>query len=153
MSLNLLFRSSHALSSEAIEIFDASIYSHVDIVWPDGRLFGARSDVIGGVPAGVQFRPANYDPTSVTKLITVPCEPGKAAKGMSWALSQKGLPYDPLAIVAFGLGRNWRTENAWFCSELATRMLEVAFAYELPIIMSKITPGTCACVAGSLGRT
>ena len=152
MSLNLLFRANTGLSSDAIELFGGGVYSHVDIVWPDGRLFGARSDVIGNVPAGVQFRPANYMSSPLLTPISIPCTPGEALKGLTWAKSQEGLPYDKLAILAFGIGRNWRTENAWFCSELVSRMLEIALDFTLPLLVNKITPGTCACIAGALCR-
>jgi uncharacterized protein YycO len=153
MSLNLLFRANTGLSSDAIELFGGGIYSHVDIVWPDGRLYGARSDVIGGVPSGVQFRPANYMVSPLVTPISIPCSPGEEAKGLAWALTQKGKPYDKLGIVAFGLGRNWRTEGAWWCSELVARMLEIAFNFECVISMNKVTPGGAAIMACSLAAT
>lgn len=152
MSLDLLFRANRGFTSWAIEYFGGGEYSHVDIIWPDGRLFGARSDVIGGVPAGVQFRPADYEIAPKTTRISVLCTLAQEQRGLAWAKSQEGLPYDKLAIVAFGTGRDWRTENAWFCSELATRFLEVALGFDLPISPNKITPGTCACIAGALSR-
>jgi hypothetical protein len=154
--LELQYVANDALSSRAIELFGGGSYSHVDIVWPDGRLFGARSDIITvgpmAYPAGVQFRPPGYEKWRKVTRIQIPCSLAQKQRGLQWARAQEGQPYDKLAIIAFGFGRNWRTENAWFCSELATRMLEIAFDFELVLTPNKITPGTSACVAGALAR-
>jgi uncharacterized protein YycO len=152
MSLSLLFRANRGFSSWAIEFFGAGGYSHVDIIWPDGRLFGARTDHPVNGKTGVQFRPADYEIAPKTTRISVPCTLAQEQMGLEWAKQQEGLPYDRLAIIAFGTGRDWRTEDAWFCSELATRFLEIALGFELPIPISKITPGTCACIAGALSK-
>lgn len=153
MSLDLLFRANHGFTSKLIEYFGGGGYSHVDIVWPDGRLFGARTDFPVNGKSGVQFRAANYETPPRSTLISISASLGEQARGLEWAKSQEGLPYDRLAIVAFGTGRNWRTEDAWFCSELAVRFLEVALNFKLPISPNKITPGTCACIAGALAKT
>lgn len=153
--LELQYVAAPGLESEAIELF-GGIYSHVDIVWPDGRLYGARSNVItvAGVkyPAGVQFRPPGYEKWDKVTRIQIPCTLEQKTRGLEWALTQKGLPYDKLAIVAFGFGRNWRTEDAWFCSEFATRYEEISFDIELPLTPNKITPGASACISGALSQ-
>lgn len=144
---------SAGLGSRAIGYFSGSYYSHVDIVWPDGRLYGARSDTheVAGVlyPAGVQFRPQGYERWSKVTRLAVPCTPAQKQRGLDWALKQERDPYDWFAIVAFAIDRDWRTEGAWFCSELATRYLEVAQDFELLITPNKIPPGTFGCIASA----
>lgn len=139
--------------SAAIGYFSAGYYSHVDIVWPDGRLFGARSDerVVEGClyPKGVQFRPQGYERWSKVTRIAVPCTRAEKQRGLEWALEQEGDPYDWRAIVAFAIERDWRKEGAWFCSELATRYLEVAQDFEILFSANKIPPGTFGLIASA----
>lgn len=144
---------SAGLGSAAIGYFSGSLYSHVDIVWPDGRLFGARSDehVVNGAlyPKGVQFRPQGYERWSKITRISVPCTNEEKQRGLAWALKQEGDPYDWRAIVAFAVDRDWRQEGQWFCSEFATRFLEVAQDFEVLITDNKIPPGTFGCIASA----
>ncbi|HEX5461871.1 MAG TPA: hypothetical protein VFX20_18045 [Steroidobacteraceae bacterium] len=148
---------SNSPGSRLIGFFGGGFFSHVDIVWPDGRLFGARSDHIRrmadrtrcDLKPGVRFRPQGYERWSRVVRIRVPCSTEQKRRAMAWALEQEYKPYDKLAIVAFAIDRSWRTEGAWFCSELATRYLEVAFDFTLPLTPNKIPPGTFACTAGA----
>ncbi len=112
--------------SDIIREYTRSPVSHVDIVWPDGRLFGARSNVHGLVPAGVQFRPVDYAPFSFTHQVRVPTTPEQEAAFYAFLLSQEGKPYDTWGIAGFALGRDWRSEDEWFCSELSVRAKEIA---------------------------
>lgn len=141
------------ISSRAIGYFGGGFYSHVDIVWPDGRLFGARSDVIkvNGLtyPAGAQFRPQNYEVWRARTRIDIPCTFMQRNRALEWALHQEGKPYDKRAILGFASGRDWRTEGEWFCSEMASRYIEVGFRFKLALTDSKINPGTFACVAST----
>jgi hypothetical protein len=146
--------------SNLIGYFGGGDFSHVDIVWPDGRLLGARSDHIRrmanrtrcNLPRGVQFRPDGYERWSRVVRVRVPCTVPEKARAMAWALKQEGKPYDVLAILAFAIGRDWRTEGEWFCSEFATRYIEIAQGFELPLMPNKVTPGTLGCVAASRPR-
>ena len=53
-----------------------------------------------------------------------------ATRALEWALQQEGLPYDKRAILGFASGRDWRTEDAWFCSEARQPgNVEVAFGF------------------------
>jgi hypothetical protein len=56
MSIKLRFVRGLDFSSRVIAWFSAGHLSHVDAVMPDGSLLGARSDVIKGIPTGVQIR-------------------------------------------------------------------------------------------------
>ncbi len=125
-----------------IEWFSQGIYSHVDTVLPDGRLLGARSDVVGGAPAGVQIRKPDYA-TFIRKLIVpLPCEWPILDAFNNFIHAQIGKPYDSTAILAFAFGRDWQEEDSWFCSELVAAALSKAgyFIYPLAAPANKITP-------------
>lgn len=110
--------------SRLIKWFDHGDYSHVDTVMPDGSLLGARNNVISGIPAGVQIRPASYVEGYISKRVSIPCADSQADVYYDFVQTQIGKPYDQLAIVAFAIGRNWRNDSAWFCSELNSSALE-----------------------------
>ena len=116
-------------------------FSHVDTVMPDGRLLGARSDVVGGAPAGVQIRDASYVGTEKVLQINIPATDRQTKIYYDFVQSQIGKDYDELGIVAFVAGRDWRDPSAWFCSELVATGLERA-GVVLPLASptNKITP-------------
>ena len=58
--ISLQFSALNDIASEAIKLFERSWCSHVDAILPDGTLLGARADIYGNVPAGVQIRPPGY---------------------------------------------------------------------------------------------
>lgn len=117
-------------------------FSHVDTVMPDGRLLGARSDVCAGVPPGVQIRPVLYAPFSRTLRVVLPADDETTCSYYAFVEAQIGKPYDMRAIEAFPLDRDWRTPNAWFCSELNAAALEACrwFAWPLATPADKIDP-------------
>ena len=116
-------------------------YSHVDTVLPDGRLLGARSDEVGGAPAGVQIRDPGYVGSNLVLRIDVASSDEQAKIYYDFVRSQIGKPYDEQAILAFVAGRNWQDPEAWFCSELVAAGLEYA-SIVLPLAAptAKITP-------------
>jgi hypothetical protein len=149
-------------SSRAIEWWGAGGFSHVDCVLPDayckqqriplGSLLGARSDLTGGKPAGVQIRPPTYETWAKRLVLRVPCTEEQAGAWLGFLLAQVGKSYDKVGIFAFIIGRNWREEDSWWCSELFVRSLEVAgICGELAVPFYKITPGDGALVASALG--
>lgn len=144
-------------ASDAIALVGAGIFSHVDILLDSGELLGARSDSVGGKPPGVQVRPAGYlaDKWDHQVIIAVPCTVLQKAVADSFAQGQLGKPYDPEAILAFVFGRNWREENAWFCSELGARYGEVSGVFApLSSADNKIAPNALALVCSAMpGRT
>lgn len=125
--IDLQFSSMKDFGSSVIRYFSHGAYSHVDAVLPDGTLLGARSDVCAGVPAGVQIRPANYRVFSAVKRVSIPTINDEISQDFyKFLYSQIGKPYDAMAIFSFAVGRNWRDDNAWVCSELISRALEVS---------------------------
>lgn len=138
--------------AQAIEWFGGGPrFSHVDLVMPDGQLLGARSDVIGGAPPGVQLRDHRYVGHDQTLRVEIPCTDEQAAKAIAFAKEQIGKPYDKMAIFAFIIGRNWREDDAWFCSELCTMILETAgIIHPLAATANKISPAALVLVLSAL---
>jgi hypothetical protein len=131
------------LGAKAIEWFShGACFSHVDTVWPDGRLFGARSDIIGGAAPGVQFRAPQYVGNSVTLQVSLNVERALDDAYYTFMLAQEGKPYDMEGILAFVSGRNWRQPDSWFCSELVAAGLEQCEYFRTPLATpsNKMTP-------------
>jgi len=140
--IRLQFSALDSLASELIEWFGHGVVSHVDVVLPSGRLMGARKNAIRGIPAGVQSRPADYANFTRKVRVDLPAPPEVVDSFYSFISAQNGKPYDEKAIEAFLPGRDWRTPDAWFCSELVAAGLETSkwFAYPLATSVNKITP-------------
>ena len=136
--------------SSAIAWFSQGHFSHVDAVLPDGRLLGARSDKIGGVPSGVQIRPSNYGKWVKRTQFVIPCSPTQKTNFWSFLNAQIGKSYDSRAIWAFAVNRDWRESDSWICSELQSAALETAGIWRpLYLAANKITPVMCAMVASA----
>lgn len=120
------FAGSASLTSRLIEWFDHGEFAHVDSVLPDGTLLGARDDVMDGYPAGVQIRAADYQQGYTLLRVSVPCTDDEQKAYYDFVLAQVGKPYDEKAIAAFAVGRDWRSADSWFCSELCAAALEAS---------------------------
>lgn len=130
------FVSTADISSELIEWYGHGLFSHVDCVLPDGSLLGARQD------EGVQIRPPDYEKFDRKLAVQLPCPMAVSDKFYEFIKAQVGKPYDMTAIAGFASGRDWRTPDSWFCSELAAAALEQSgyFAGKLSTPANKVTP-------------
>jgi hypothetical protein len=136
--IRLSFVRGYGFSSGVISRL-TGFYSHVDCLFPDGMLWGARSDRIRPpgwdrkIPAGVQARPEDYEAWEHRTIFEIPCSDLEEQSYLAFYNSQEGKPYDWLAIVNnFGFGRNWRTADHWFCSDIATAAGESADIWGIP---------------------
>jgi hypothetical protein len=138
----LQYSSAEDLGSWAIRSYDHGPWSHVDALLDDGRLLGARSDICQGVPAGVQIRPPGYCAFSTLKRVEIPATDEVVDAYYAFLQAQLGKPYDALAIAAFIPGRDWREEDAWFCSELQGAAGEASklYRYRLATPNNRLTP-------------
>lgn len=141
-SLTFQFSRQSGFISWLISYFAHGIYSHVDAVEATGWLYGARSDICGKIPAGVQSRPDGYAKFVVTKRVTIPITDEQEKEFWAFVYGERNKPYDKMAILAFAIDRNWREDDSWYCSELAARALEVCkfFSFRLAVPDAKITP-------------
>lgn len=141
-AITLQFVGGADIGARAIEWFSQGQVSHVDAVLADGTLLGARSDRIGNIAAGVQIRPANYEPFVRVVRVVLPCPMDMANAFYSSLIPEIGKPYDSEAIAAFVFGRDWRDPLAWFCSELQGAKLETCGYFPAPLATpaNKLTP-------------
>lgn len=150
--ITLQFSAQDDLGSRIIELGGAGPFSHVDLVEGDGRLYGARSDVCKGIPAGVQSRPPDYATFARRTRMSFPTTPAQEKTFWDFAYAQRGKPYDIEGIAAFLVNRDWRKPDAWFCSELGAASLETAgICPPLYSPVNKIEPVMLAIVSSALG--
>lgn len=143
--IRLQFVCERAFSSQAIAWFSQGHFSHVDAVSPNGTLLGARADCVGGRAAGVWMRSKDYLPFIRKIDFYIPTTKTQHRKWSAFMKSQIGKPYDHTAIWGFVLGRDWREDDSWICSELQAAALEAAgIVPKLFVPANKITPNALA---------
>lgn len=112
--------------------------SHAEALMPDGTLLGAHAE------GGVLARPHDYDKGQFTKeqYVNLNISDDLANKFYNFLKLQLGKPYDLTAIAAFIVGRNWREQDSWFCSELQAAALENCGYFSNPLAteVNHITP-------------
>ena len=154
-TVTLQFCSFDSLAGELIDWFTQGSVGHVDAVMSDGSLLGAQHEAgLGGMPAGVQIRPANYGGNSGMRhrmRASLMVTDDEAEAFYSFLRQQVGKPYDTTAILAFAVGRDWRERDSWFCSELQAAALEEAgIVRRLVAPSQKITPAALMLTCSAL---
>jgi len=142
------------LFSEAIAWYGEGYggYSHVDALLPNGSLLGARNDVVGGKPAGVQIRPPEYERWKRRAIVELACTSIEFSLWQGWLISQIGQKYDKAAILGFLTGKADHTDGYWICSALQTGALEeVKRIPKLIVPPQQVTPNTLLVVLSALG--
>src|SRR6478672_10407102 len=111
--------SGKGISSGIIKLGTFSKWSHVDLVTPDGCYLGARLD------GGVRARNPGYDgPNADVQFAHVAMTQAQEFDLWKFAYEQIGKPYDFSAILGIAFRRDWREDDAWFCSELVAAAFE-----------------------------
>jgi hypothetical protein len=129
-------------SSRAIGWFGGEFYSHIDVLTPEGLLRGARSDVIQGIQPGYRDRPQNYEKWAACTRWTVEVTDEQYDKYWAYSKLQLGKPYDSRGLIeTFVFGREWREDNAWWCSEEVAMNGEQAGIWVIPEEMTSVEPG------------
>lgn len=150
--IRLRFIEGKDLASKAIAWFSQGHMSHVDCLLPDGRLLGARSDVRGDIPPGVQIRPGDYVKNVPVVLMGIPCAPSQEETFYDFLYGCIDAPYDHEAIWGFAFNRDWRDPSAWICSELQAAALEHSgISPRLYLAANKITPVALALAVSAMG--
>jgi hypothetical protein len=142
-AITLQFIGASDFSSRVIEWFSQGVVAHVDAVLDDGSLLGARSDLVGGAPAGVQIRTPNYENFGIVVRAVLPAPPEMVAKFYELIRAEVGKPYDTEGLLAnFVAGRDWRDPGSWWCSELHGAKLEACGYFPTPLATpsNKLTP-------------
>jgi hypothetical protein len=131
--------------------FGAGQFSHVDAVLHHGYLMGARHDSLGGKPPGVWARPPGYDKWTRRVVMEVPATPEQTKAFYDFMWAQEGKPYDSEAIWGFIVGRDWREDDSWICSEVVTAAGEASVLPQLFLAKNRINPGMCAMAYSAIG--
>jgi hypothetical protein len=138
----LQFVGASDLCSRTIEWFGKGHFSHVDLVMDDGRLLGARSDVVGGSPAGVWPRKPNYEIWSNISRISIDVTEAQYDAFWTFANSKIGTEYNKLGIVGFVTGTSLTNANDLFCSQYGAEAVSASGLFPHPIGLpaNKIDP-------------
>lgn len=115
-------------------------WSHVDALLPNGACLGARSDVIGDIPAGVQVRPAEYENWRRRSVLTLNGSIDDESEWKACLHRYIGRGYDKADILGFILGKPLMEPGHWICSALQLDVLETLGKVNL---QGKITPQQC----------
>lgn len=135
-TIRLQFSARDSVSSDLIRACTHGQWSHVDAITEDGRLLGARTAPVDGIAKGAQIRPFDYLPFSATEIVTLETKPDIATSFWNFLMQQVGKPYDESAYASFILYRDWRKDNAWCCTELIARAMEVSGLLKYPLVFS-----------------
>jgi hypothetical protein len=146
VKVRIQYSAQHDAGSLAIRYWSAGPFSHVDTVLPDGRLLGARSDVLKGIPSGFQIRPAGYAKFSRICIVELEMTGDQFFAFNQFEQQQIGKPYDGPGILGFVFpsfvhARDWREPDSWFCSEEKQAGLEVCkWMPEVHFPDNRVTP-------------
>jgi hypothetical protein len=137
------------VSGEIIRYVERGCVSHVEFITPDGETLGARLD------GGVAIRPINYKVYNEVYKFSLEVTSDQWNLLWSFLRMQLGKPYDMIDIGAIGIdkARNWRSANAWVCSELWAAALEWAnIVPRIPSAVNLITPEDTLLMSLTLGH-
>ena len=127
MPVTLQFVEDRDIIGHLIEYVSHGWPTHVDILWPDGTLFGARPD-------GVKLRPPDYKVFTRIARITLPTTDEQGARFYAFLNAQIGKPYDFTDVFGFVTGaQEDRKGKCWFCSMLATGALNAIPFFPSPL--------------------
>lgn len=137
--ITLRFVGGTSLVSDTIKRFEYGFWaSHVEAVMPDGGVISADMD------KGVAQFQIDYNAGTFDREIYVTIETAQSIVDKFYAFihSQLGKPYDTEAVLGIGLGRDWRNDGSWFCSELdAAGLCEAGlFPSHLADDLNHVTP-------------
>jgi hypothetical protein len=115
----------------------SSVFSHVEIILPDGSYLGAHN------PEGVEIRPADYCTPTRERRYAIPVEQADLDKMLAFAHAQVGKRYDLSDIRGIMFHRNWHDPTKWICSELVAAIAEAGGLWMLNVLpehTNAITP-------------
>jgi hypothetical protein len=135
-TIDLRFVSGFGCGSGAIREVSHGEFTHVDAVvpkggianieWPEGSLVGARSDKIGGKPAGLQCRPFGYEPVKKAVIFHLAVNNLQEQGFWSFLYSQETHKYDKPSILANVFNANWHAAGHYVCSAAICDALQSA---------------------------
>ena len=128
-------------------------FSHVDGILSDGRLLGARSDSVGGQPAGVHIRPPGYETWLKRTQVTFDATDQEYSDWEASLRAKIGTPYDTATILGFVTGNPDHDDGHWICSALQINALQhiKRVPFPLPMPAHQITPNSLLLISAAIG--
>lgn len=128
-------------------------YSHVDGILKDDRLLGARSDVVGGQPAGVHIRPPGYEKWAKRTIVTLDSTDQEYDDWEASLRAKISTAYDKSSIVGFITGKQEHTAGHWICSALQVNAQQhiKRLPFPLPVPAHQITPNSLLLIDAAIG--
>ena len=115
-------------------------FSHVEIVSEDQQSYiGAHAIT------GIQERSACYCEPSFERRYAIPVTDEQLRRGMAYARSKIGLPYNYADIAGLFLHRNITTKGRAICSQFVFNAFEAMGVYPLNVLAAydfRVTPDT-----------
>lgn len=151
--IDFAYRLGLGISSWGIAYWGGGGWSHVDMIDDDGQWWGARSDKVGGQPAGFYPRPPDYE-THIKDLMILRLEVSVVQHSNFWVKAKqiKGDPYNVRGILGFALDNNWTEKKHYFCSQASAALKRHAgIIHPLHHKLFKVTPGDDALIVSSHG--
>ena len=122
VSVTFRFVSTNNLTTKIIQTVTRGWPSHCEVLWDGERTSGRY---LGSQPTGgVQIRHADYLTPIRIEYVTLPLTFTQESGMRRFLYDQIGKPYDWGAVLALGVGANWRMPGHWFCSDLLDAPLE-----------------------------
>lgn len=146
--MELIFGARPRPGSLLIRLATFSAWSHVGIVYPNGRVLEACLPRVR-VTTLEAFK-LHY-PTWATATLT--CLDDQAA--LDWAMAQVGKLYDLGGLLAIPFQqRNWQSDGRWFCSEIPVAAANVGGTpWFVDSERHRITPGQLFAVCQQVRRS
>jgi hypothetical protein len=130
-----------------------SQFSHVDLLWDKGGVYGLlgasdnfEAPHIIGNPRGVAIRPVNYQRFAIRRDAVIHTTPAIKEAFENFCYDQLNKPFDTEALkfktfLSPSFHRDWRDLAKWFCAELMGRATEVSklIGYEYPGVKNRMT--------------
>ena len=152
------FRLGPDLSSRIVSFWGEGYggYSHSASLLASGIYLDSRSDVVAGVPPGVQLRHPDSEPWIRRRRATLAVSTEDYWKWEGRLRSHLNDAYDPASIWAFITGRNTPgTKGHWICSALVLDGLQALdlIPTDFPVPLHQVTPNALLLVLAALGFT
>lgn len=132
--LQLIFARKHALGSYIIRFFTFSSWSHVGLLFPDGKVLDVT------LSTGVRLTQKEEFLKGYSKTSTWNVEVADESATRLFAEKQVGKSYDLSGIFGLIFQRKWQEDDSWFCSELVEASLQAGGLKRFRDEVYRITP-------------
>jgi uncharacterized protein YycO len=112
--MRFIFTAQATALSSLIQAFEGSQFSHVAAVLPGDRVIETTWS------NGVRERGLSSLQEDALRYAMFEIALHDEVAAETFLREQIGKPYDKMALLGIGFGRDWQNDNAWYCSEMIT---------------------------------